>query len=322
MASFNFPAPDRQLFIRNFLHAIRGIGLHDALRQAVRDIPAQTLRDELMRFAPTSGLLALHGTGVRDEEVFATPSLLRAAPGVLTYYRLLLGVSQKVFYGQSSGLARFKTMEDSQTIRKDADRLLEPFCTELNLAMERLLSFLPTKTLGVDISQLPLMTLGAQADGAWRGKIGQKATAGIFSTLKTIIEKYAQTGLTESPTAVIVTNTAGRRITIALASDPDIVIREDVHGQDVYKVAIEIKGGTDRSNLHNRVGEAEKSHAKARAAGAQDCWTVIDLKDADINRLKQESSSTRQWFDLTEVLNKTGSSYDRLITLMRSATGI
>jgi hypothetical protein len=32
-------------------------------------------------------------------------------------------------------------------------------------------------------------------------------------------------------------------------------------------VAVEIKGGKDYSNIHNRIGEAEKSHQKAKKEG-------------------------------------------------------
>ncbi|MGZ6228614.1 MAG: XcyI family restriction endonuclease, partial [Candidatus Binataceae bacterium] len=59
-------------------------------------------------------------------------------------------------------------------------------------------------------------------------------------------------------------------------SDPDLKIQEELEpGQVHNKVAIEIKGGTDKSNAHNRAGEAEKSHQKARAQEFNDFWTII-----------------------------------------------
>ncbi|WP_140490220.1 XcyI family restriction endonuclease [Bifidobacterium sp. UTBIF-68] len=39
--------------------------------------------------------------------------------------------------------------------------------------------------------------------------------------------------------------------------------------------------------------DAEKSHQKAHQYGAQDCWTVIHLQGVDIEKLRQESPSTR-----------------------------
>jgi len=46
-------------------------------------------------------------------------------------------------------------------------------------------------------------------------------------------------------------------------------------------VAIEVKGGTDVSNAHNRAGEAEKSHTKAKGKGFRDFWTIISKKGLD-----------------------------------------
>ena len=105
-------------------------------------------------------------------------------------------------------------------------------------------------------------------------------------------------------------------------ADPDVVIREDFGTSSEYKAAIEIKGGTDYSNVHNRAGEAEKSHAKAIHDGAGTCWTIIDLRGADMSRLRTESTSTREWIDLTEVLNRKGTTWDRLTQITRSAMGI
>ena len=77
MPCFEFPTPERQLFVRDFLASVRETGLRDALRRATKKVPAMTLRNEICRFAPEAGLHAVQGTGIRDEDVFATPSLLR-----------------------------------------------------------------------------------------------------------------------------------------------------------------------------------------------------------------------------------------------------
>ena len=107
-----------------------------------------------------------------------------------------------------------------------------------------------------------------------------------------------------------------------LSADPDVVIREEFIDGSVYKVAIEIKGGKDRSNIHNRAGEAEKSHQKARQDGAGDCWTVISLNNALLNKLRQESPSTREWFDLDEVQERSGPYWSRIVLLTKAAMGI
>jgi hypothetical protein len=304
-----------------FLGRVRQIGLHDAVRAAAKEVPATTLRDEVTAHAPVAGLQAIQGTGIRDEEVFATPTVLRTAPGTLAYYRLLLGVSQKQFYTTKSGLSVFGSMEDRQVIRNEADPLIEDLCKDLNEAMSVLLQALPQANLRQDVDQLPLLTLGAQADGSWRGQIGAKATTGVFDAMKAVVKGKGKP-YTETDVSITVVNNSGREITLALAPDPDVVIREDVNGSLVYKAAIEIKGGADYANLHNRVGEAEKSHQKARADGAQDCWTVIDLSRADMARLKQESPTTREWLDLNQVLDQNGTGWTRLTTLTISAMGI
>ena len=139
--------------------------------------------------------------------------------------------------------------------------------------------------------------------------------------MKTVIKQQG-CSFTETDASITIINNSGREVTLALAPDPDLVIREDVEDSVVYKTAIEIKGGADKSNRHNRVGEAEKSHQKARADGAQDCWTVIDLANADLAVLKQESPTTREWLDLNEVLHQSGSGWSRLKTLTLSAMGI
>ena len=93
-----------------------------------------------------------------------------------------------------------------------------------------------------------------------------------------------------SQTSIQIANAAGRRILIEFASDPDIVIHEEMR-PGVYRqlIAIEVKGGRDFSNIHNRIGEAEKSHQKARAAGFVECWTVVNVDKMDVETARRES---------------------------------
>lgn len=304
-----------------FLARVREAGLHEAVRDAARQVPATALRSELSAHAPADGLQTIQGTGVRDEEVFAVPSLLRQSPGTLAYYRLLLGVSQKQFYTTKSGLNIFKPMEERQEVTPTADPRIDELCTELNQAMSTLMHALPAGSLRQDVDQLPLLTLGAQADGSWRGQIGATATKGVFDAMKAVVRGQGKP-YSETDVSITVVNNSQREVTLALAPDPDVVIREDVQGSVVYKAAIEIKGGADYANIHNRVGEAEKSHQKARNDGAQDCWTVINLDRADMSVLRRESPTTREWLDVNQVLDENGPSWKRLVTLTISAMGI
>jgi hypothetical protein len=307
--------------MQTFLARVRHTSLHSALRATTRQVPAAQLRAELDKLAPAEGRQQLHGTGVRDEEVFAAPSILRAGPGLLGYYRLLLGISQKAFYTTATGLNPFRSMEERQEIRSDAATQLDGLCVALNAQLTVLLKSLPPTTLKDDIEQLPLLTLGAQADGSWRTTIGSRGTTDVFEAMKDIVKSQGKTYI-ETEASLTITNSAGREVTLALAADPDVVIREEVNESSVYKCAIEIKAGTDYSNLHNRVGEAEKSHQKAMKDGAQQCWTVISLDRADLARIATESPSTREWIDLADVLKRSGTTWDRLRNLTIAAMGI
>ena len=321
MPRYEFPPTGKQVYVAAFLARVRQTGLHDAVRDAARQVAAGTLRSEMTTYAPATGLQAIQGSGVRDEEVFAVPSLLRQAPGTLAYYRLLLGVSQKQFYTTKSGLNIFKPMEERQEINPAVDPNIGDLCTEMNEAMSVLMHALPQASLRQDVDQLPLLTLGAQADGSWRGQIGATATKGVFEAMKAVVKGHGKP-YTETDVSITVVNNSGREVTLALAPDPDLVIREDVQGSLVYKAAIEIKGGADYANIHNRVGEAEKSHQKARNDSAQDCWTVIDLNRADMTILRCESPTTREWLNVNDVLNQSGPGWSRLTTLTISAMGI
>lgn len=321
MSHFDLPSPGKQVYMAAFLAQVREYGLHEAVHVAAKAVDPLVLRTEITQFAPADGLMLIQGSGVRDEEVFATPTMLRSAPGLLAYYRLLLGISQKAFYTTSSGCNAVKAMEERQEITARAEPLIEDLCTNLNHVMSQLLHALPAANLRRDVDQLPVLTLGAQADGSWRTQIGSIATRDVFEAMKAIVRGQNH-AYTETPASITVVNNSGREVTLSLAPDPDVVIREDFGTSSEYKAAIEIKGGTDYSNIHNRAGEAEKSHQKALADKAGTCWTIIDLRRADMARLKQESPSTREWLDLTEILAQKGPSWNRLTQVTHSAMGI
>ncbi|HYS36381.1 MAG TPA: XcyI family restriction endonuclease [Pseudonocardiaceae bacterium] len=321
MDEFNFPPPARQIYIHAFLDKARSTVLHAAVKSAAAKVNPATLRQEMTRHVPAPGLQSIQGTGVRDELIFAAPCILRMSPATLGYYRLLLGVSQKRFYTKATRLSIFKSMEDRGIIHDDAESRIASLCSTMNEAMSGLVTAILRGDLQADIDQLPLLTLGAQADGSWRTRIGQKATKGVFDALKNVIKGQGK-HYTDNGDAITVVNSAGRNVTLALSPDPDVVIKEEVNTQIVVKTAIEIKGGTDNSNVHNRAGEAEKSHRKAHQAGAQKFWTVIFLTGVDRNVLCGESPTTREWFDLEEVLAEAGADWQRLVDLTISAMGI
>ena len=109
---------------------------------------------------------------------------------------------------------------------------------------------------------------------------------------------------------------------ITLAHDPDVRIQEVVSDQMHNKIAIEVKGGTDVSNVHNRVGEAEKSHQKAKKSGFPEFWTIISKKGLDLAKLQSESPTTNRWFDIAEVLARHGREWDDFRHRLAGACGI
>jgi hypothetical protein len=313
------PYPSKQLALHKLVVAARKTVLHEALADALGEVDPDAVQAEMKALAPSDARKLLARAGIRNEHVFATPSVLRVQPSTLGYYRLLLGTSKKSFYENSeTGLRPFKPLEEKETIPpKVADRLDE-LCEALNTAMAALILELDPQVTSQDLAQLPLVTLGAQLDGIYRNDIGKAATAETFLVIRELLEPYLTS---ESDTTLTLENSSGRLVRIVLASDPDVQIFEQFASHERLNVAIEIKGGSDSSNAHNRAGEAEKSHQKVRNQ-ARDFWTVIALRQVDLKQLKRESPSTREWFNVAEILDREGPHYEKLKDLLAGAVGV
>jgi hypothetical protein len=135
------------------------------------------------------------------------------------------------------------------------------------------------------------------------------------------IVKSNMTG--EEKNRITVHNSSGRIVSLTFGADPDLRIQQDLGPGKIHnKVAVEVKGGTDRSNAHNRAGEAEKSHQKAKTQGFSDFWTVIAKKGLNIKKLKQESPSTNHWFDVSQVLGREGEDWEEFRRRLAVAVGI
>jgi hypothetical protein len=151
-----------------------------------------------------------------------------------------------------------------------------------------------------DVLELPLLTLGQKFQGRNNNAIGRQATVDIFIAVSELLKDYISS---EDAKRIKLRNASGRNVVIALATDPDIRIQQEfAPGMLRNKVAIEIKGGTDISNVHNRAGEAEKSHIKAKTQDFRDCWTIISLTGVNVTKLRAESPTTNSWFDVAQVL--------------------
>jgi hypothetical protein len=301
------------------LLAARKSALIDALSEALGHLDPATAKKQIIEYVPADAQKILASAGIRDEHVFPIPAVLEKKPTLIGYYRLLLGISQKRFYRKGTGMGPFKSMETRGLFNPKKRPDLERFCTVMaeNLA-ELVLQISPPITAR-DISELPLLTLGAQLYGSNNNAIGRQATLNVFLSVVEIVKKFI---ISQDNTKITVKNASKRKVIIALSRDPDIRIQEDYDGKLRNILAIEIKGGTDISNVHNRAGEAEKSHRKAKLQDFRDYWTIISLVGVDPSTLHHESPTTNSWFDVAQVLARAGAYWDEFRSRLTGAVGI
>lgn len=301
------PLPELQVDFAACLAAARKAYLIDALLSTVGLLDVRKLDSQLARFVPADHMRALASVGLRAELVFPVPLVLEANPRILSYYRLLLGHSQKAFYGGDFGTSSFRCMEFAGTLPRQGQ--IEGLCHALVKGLCALLDgigveFVTRKLL----DDLTLLTLGPQFRGGANVKKGATGIRAVFELIQTLVGQ-AVTKVSENQLQLV--NAAGRQVVIQFASDPDIVIHE-VIGKGTIRnmIAIEVKGGTDFSNIHNRIGEAEKSHQKARQAGYVECWTIVNVHKMNDAMAKRESPSTNRFFRLAELLRDSAESVE------------
>lgn len=305
MPEFRALEPDRAIDLFARLKEARPLYLQPALAHAIAEVGVDVIDRELKALVSTKALTALAKLGIRGERVFPTPSILRAKPPLIAYYRMLLGLSQKAF-SQTFGYGRFARAEKTGTFTDASEAELPKLCSAFADALNGLVEGLGTFT-DTDLHELTLLTLGSTFQGSRNVEIGQVATQGVFDVVREILEPYITQ---ESKTKLTVLNAAGRTVTVTFGADPDVRIDTQVHGTPEAILAMEIKGGSDRSNVHNRAGEAEKSHLKARADGYQHRWTIISLTGVNESVVRQESPSTTLVLDVSQVLAESGSHFD------------
>ncbi|MGO9274033.1 MAG: XcyI family restriction endonuclease [Terriglobia bacterium] len=290
----------------------------DALSDALGRLDQAAIKAEAAKYIPADAQKILASAGLRDEYVFPLPVVLREKPSLVGYYRLLLGASQESFYKGSTGMGRFRAMEEHAALSPKAGNLLPDFCRAMCESLAELVRQIPNIT-DRDIRELPLLTFGSQLQGASNTEIGKKAMHDVFIAITEIVRGYITK---QEPERLTLKNASGRTVVITLGRDPDVSVCEVVNEKTHNKVAIEVKGGTDVSNAHNRAGEAEKSHTKARSKGFRDFWTIISKKGLDMGKLKAESQTTTLWFDVAEVLARTGEDWNEFRSRLISEIGI
>ena len=324
MSDIVIPSTAKQIQTQKILHEYRERMLGSNLKATVATIDPDDLQAEITQFVNKESRLILQGLGIREEVVFALPCVLKSNPLLLGYYRLLMGISEKQFYTSSTGLSIFKTMEHDGKISAKVEMELNNLCYAINSTMSLLLNSTKCSNLAQDLTELPLMTLGVYADGVWRNVIGTQAALHVFGTIRQIVKSLRAEIVTDEDKCFRFKNSVGNVYRIVPSSDPDISIF--LEGQTEEKLlCIEIKGGQDVANVHNRAGEAEKAHLKAGQAGWREKWTVIYLvglqrKQAD--KLLTESPSTDSWFDINEVCAQSGKTYDLFKSSLASRFGL
>jgi len=199
-------------------------------------------------------------------------------PNLLGYYRLLLGYSQKEFYGKAK-LGRLKCMEESGRLTPRLEAELPDLCAALAQKGSELLYAIGPEKLTLELLEdLALLTLGPQLRGSNNTRIGVIANRAVFEIIQQIV-KHAIVKATESRLEIL--NASKRNVVIAFSSDPDISVFEEMATDERNVVAIEIKGGADVSNIWNRLGEAEKSHQSAKQRGFVEFWTIYNVPNFD-----------------------------------------
>jgi XcyI-like restriction endonuclease len=309
----------RQVVFHQMLVAARKTVLMDALSVALGKLDPALIKKQIGKYIPSDAQKTLAAAGIRDEHVFPVPAVLQQAPTLIGYYRLLLGVSQKRFYRKGTGMGPFAGMEKRGIINSDKLPDLDFFCSTMSEPLADLLRQISPSITARDVSELPLLTFGAQLYGSNNNAIGKQATLDVFLSVGEIVKKFV---ITQDAKKITIKNASKRKVVIALATDPDIRVQEEFEGKLRNKVAIEIKGGTDNSNAHNRAGEAEKSHQKAKGLGFRDFWTIISLAGVNITKLEQESPTTNSWFDVAQVLAREGDYWKEFRSRFAGEVGI
>ena len=283
-----FDLPNTQVGFANTLKELRETFLQDALATTVAVMEINILDSELHEYVDNGSLQTLATHGMRGELLFAVPSILEKNPRLLGYYRLLLGYSQKGFYTAATGAGMFKSLEEKGSLSQKQRSALPELCRALNLSAKYMLEHLKDQMISSGFfDQLTLLTLGPQLRG---GANVQKGTSAISQVFDVVYQIVSASVVRSNSRCIELKNNSGRTVYIQFAADPDIVIREEL-ATDKYRnlVAIEVKGGQDYSNIHNRVGEAEKSHQKAKKDGYVECWTVVNVDRIDMNGTKRIS---------------------------------
>ncbi|MBN1814150.1 MAG: XcyI family restriction endonuclease [Anaerolineae bacterium] len=318
MPEFPVLSPALQLGFYERLEQARKELLLPALLAQIGLLDIGKLDEQLHELVDGERLSFVARRGLRGELVFPVPYVLSSKPTLIGYYRLLLGFSQKEFYRGPFG--RFKKMESDNVLTEATGDLLQPLCRSLIESAWILVNGLSDLSQDT-LNSLALLTLGPQFRGSRNVNLGVEAIKTVFALIKAAVSDRIKN---EGPAHLEVMSAANRVYRIEFSPDPDIAIRQILKDSSCRnRIAIEIKGGTDFSNIHNRLGEAEKSHQKAKGEGFTQFWTVINVA-ANIKPSvwRQETPTTNELFYLEQITDIRSSEYTRFKEYLVSELGI
>lgn len=319
-AGMSFPSPKLQITFAFALKKIRSEYLQSALIDTFESIDIHVRDKQLSTYVSPKDLHTMSGYGIRPEFLFPIPLVLETNPRLIGYYRLLMGYSQKEFYSKKDGCGagKLKSMEAKGSISKDVRLLIPDLCKAFCISASFLLKEIEPLDIKHDLlDNLALLTVGPQLRGGYNNVLGQAGIVRVFEIIKKIV-KHAI--VKESDKEMEIKSAAGRTFWIKFSSDPDIIILEQMSPKQIRNVvAIEVKSGTDASNIHNRIGEAEKSHQKAKRKKFTEFWTVVNVDQLDRKKAIEESPTTNIFYNLSALSKGEGDEYedfkDRIIAL-------
>ena len=298
------------------LKDLRAAYLIEALRRTVKSVEIAAIDAELVQHVPAQALQRLASFSLRGEVVFPVPVLIRANPFLIGYYRLLYGFSQKEFYDKGP-FGSFKHMEERGRINTKSLDNIDELCKSLVISGVELVEGLDEISLA-RLNELQLLTVGPQFRGSRNNEYGQRATQLVFDLIKQLVVTNA---IESTEKTITVKNDSGRLVKIAFTSDPDIEITEMLPTKNRFLISMEIKGGADLSNIHNRIGEAEKSHQKARNRGCNEFVTIVNV-EIDYEVLRKESPTTTHFFHISRLMESAGEELASFKDLLSSILGV
>ncbi|MCX6679240.1 MAG: XcyI family restriction endonuclease [Methanothrix sp.] len=308
--------PDLQIAFYHKLKSINDQYLYQALSDTVKHLSIPNIDKQLADYVDHESIKKVASYGLRGELFFPVPCIMESNPKLLGYYRLLLGISQKEFYNKGP-FGAFKRLEEQGIISEKIRPQIEPLCISLIGTAEIMIGEIDDLSL-TTIRDLQILTLGPQLRGGLNTEFGKNATDKIFKLLKSLVSPSLKS---ETVRALIIENDSNRIVTIEFSSDPDISIIEKIGSTNRPLVSIEIKGGKDKSNIHNRIGEAEKSHQKAKGKNFFEFWTMLRV-DLDYAHAKQESPTTTRFFNIDHIQDPNNEEYQLFRDLLSSLLSI